>query len=94
MRKTAQLTLEHGIERDGKMITEITLTAPNAGALRNLKYFDIVMLDIDALMVLLPRISTPTVMEEEVANFTFADLTRFAEAFSVFFERGSTSPTV
>lgn len=45
----------------GQQITEVLLTEPNAGAMRGLNRFDILMLNDDAHKKLLPRISSPSI---------------------------------
>lgn len=88
MKKTT-LTLEKGIIRDDKTIKKITLTKPNAGHMRGLKFTNILQFDIDSLAVLLPRISSPALTTDEVYQFDFADLTATTETFAGFLEPSS-----
>ncbi|QPI18564.1 tail assembly protein [Burkholderia phage phiE094] len=61
-------TLDTPIEREGQTITQVTLRKPAAGALRGTSLAALVNLDVDALRKVLPRISTPTLTEFDVAG--------------------------
>lgn len=70
---------------DGKQtITEVTLRKPRSGELRGVSLSDLVSLDVTALSKVLPRISTPTLTELDVANIDPADLVQLGGIFAGF----------
>ncbi|MDO6525430.1 phage tail assembly protein [Motilimonas sp. 1_MG-2023] len=71
---TATITLDTPVIRKGGDVTTITLRKPKAGELRGLNLTDILQMDVNALGKLLPRISNPTLTEQEVQNLDPADL--------------------
>ncbi|WGS42149.1 phage tail assembly protein [Burkholderia sp. JSH-S8] len=77
-------TLDTPIERGEQTITRITLAKPNAGALRGTSLSALVNLDVDALRKVLPRISTPTLTEMDVATMDPADLVSLGGIFAGF----------
>ena len=79
--KTATITLEEPIVRGDKEIGEIALRRPDAGALRGLSLMDLVRMDNDAVASVLPRISSPPLIDAEVAQLSPAD--RFACAVEI-----------
>lgn len=82
------LTLEQPIKRgEGKPITEITLRKPAAGELRGLKLADLINGDVNATIRLVPRISQPTLTEQEVAALDVADLLGCADAIASFLQK-------
>ena len=85
------IALEHSIKRgEGKPITEITLRKPAAGELRGLKLADLINGDVNATIRLVPRISQPTVTEQEVAAMDVADLLGCADAIAGFLQKTGT----
>ncbi|WP_175773534.1 phage tail assembly protein, partial [Paraburkholderia phenazinium] len=60
-------TLDTPLVRGKQTITEITLRKPSTGELRGTSLSDLVNLDVAALQKVLPRISTPTLTEMDVA---------------------------
>lgn len=66
--------LDTPIQRGGQEITRITLRKPSSGELRGLSLHDVLQLDVSSLQRLLPRISTPSVTEHDVAQMDPADL--------------------
>ncbi|TCW81020.1 phage tail assembly protein [Burkholderia sp. SRS-46] len=77
-------TLDTPIVRGEQTITRITLAKPNAGALRGTSLSALVNLDVDALRKVLPRISTPTLTEMDVATMDPADLVSLGGIFAGF----------
>lgn len=73
------------VRGEGKqVITEITLRKPRSGELRGVSLSDLVSLDVTALSKVLPRISTPTLTEFDVANIDPADLVQLGGIFAGF----------
>ena len=81
---TETIDLDTPIQRGEQRIAQVTLTKPNAGALRGCSLMDLMRMDVAALMTLLPRITQPTLTAQDVSNLDPADLTQFATAVSGF----------
>ena len=77
-------TLDFPIVRGKQTISEITLRRPNSGELRGTSLSSLVDLDIAALQKVLPRISTPTLTEMDVAQIDPADLVQLGVSSPVF----------
>ena len=73
--------LDTPLVRGSQTITKITLRKPKSGELRGVSLSDLVSLDVAALSKVLPRISTPTLTEQDVANFDPADLVMLGGIF-------------
>lgn len=71
---SAPIILSTPVKRGESAITEITLRKPAAGELRGLKLTDLLNGDVSATIRLVPRISQPTLTEQEVAAMDIADL--------------------
>ena len=74
-------------------ITSITLRRPGSGELRGLKLADLVQGDVTAVTRLLPRITQPTLVDQEVAAMDVFDLTRCADEIAVFLQTPPQKPT-
>lgn len=78
MSKSEQVTetvkLDTPIKRGEQRITEVTLRKPNSGELRGVNLTDLLQMNVDAITVVLPRISTPTILKEDVRTMDPADL--------------------
>ncbi len=68
------VTLDEPIVRGENKITEIVLRKPDAGALRGVSLVDLAHVNVSALHIVLPRITTPTLTPQEVARLDPADL--------------------
>ncbi|QNH04450.1 phage tail assembly protein [Pseudomonas sp. B11D7D] len=73
-------------------ITSITLRRPGSGELRGLKLADLVQGDVTAVTRLLPRITQPTLVDQEVAAMDVFDLTRCADEIAVFLQTPPQKP--
>ena len=73
-RTTVPVPLQTPIERKGETITTLQLMKPRTGDLRGLALADLLTMKADAVAVLLPRISVPTLMKHEVDDMDPADL--------------------
>lgn len=67
--------LDTPIKRGDTEITEIMLRKPQSGALRGTRLQAIMDMDVSAMMTVIPRISTPTLTTQEMAELDPADLT-------------------
>lgn len=83
------IKLEETITLDsGQEINEITITdtMKQAGALRGLKMYDVMMSDVDSLIKLLPRVTSPRLTEKEVGQlpvYIFHELAKGVATFLV-----------
>ena len=83
--KTVTVTLEQPIDRGAEKIDQLTLRSPDAGSLRGLSLAELVKMDTGAVTKLLPRISTPPLIDAEVATLDPADLFACAVEITSFF---------
>ncbi|QIY78351.1 phage tail assembly protein [Chromobacterium violaceum] len=83
------IVLETPIKRGETLIESIELRRPGAGELRGLKLADVLQLDVDAAIKLLPRITAPALIAEEVARMDPADLLQCASRVAGFLLRKS-----
>ncbi|KVS58018.1 phage tail assembly protein [Burkholderia cepacia] len=72
--QSASVTLDTPIQRGEQTISEVTLTKPLSGALRGVTLTDVLQLDVIALSKVIPRISNPTLTEQDVMRLDPADL--------------------
>ena len=86
--QTVKVSLSTPIKRAGGHITEVTLRKPKAGALRGLKVEDLYTTDVNSLIVLLPRITEPTLIADEIEDLESEDLIELAGAVKGFFMSG------
>ncbi|HZG31905.1 MAG TPA: phage tail assembly protein [Sphingopyxis sp.] len=84
-RKFKTITLDDPIKRGDTEITAITLRKPQAGELRGLTLEDLLKTDVDTILKLIPRISDPALIDQEVAVMDPADLTECGGAIRGFF---------
>ncbi|SEA50356.1 phage tail assembly protein [Variovorax sp. YR216] len=68
------VTLDTPIQRGETSITVVTLRRPKAGELRGVALTDLLQLDVTALQTVLPRISNPMLLKQDVAELDPADL--------------------
>lgn len=72
--ESVTVQLDTPIQREGDKIEKLVLRKPMAGELRGLSLAEVLNLDVDSVTKLIPRISTPTLTEQEVRNMDPADL--------------------
>lgn len=82
--KTIQL--DTPIKRGKTEITEIVLRKPQSGALRGTRLQAIMDMDVNAMMTVIPRISSPVLTAQEIAEMDPADLTAMSVEVSLFVE--------
>ncbi|MDF9433014.1 phage tail assembly protein [Chromohalobacter israelensis] len=71
---TTTVELDTPIKRGETEISEVTLRKPSAGELRGVNLSDVLQMQTDALMTLIPRLSTPSLTAPEVRHMDPADL--------------------
>ena len=90
---SAPIELAQPVKRGQTEVKEITLRRPGSGELRGLKLADLVQGDVNAVIRLVPRISQPTLIEQQVAALDAYDLTRCADEIAVFLQTPPQKPT-
>ncbi len=70
------IILDTPITRGDKTITEIQIRKPKAGELRGVSISSLMQIDVTELTKVLPRITTPTLTDNELRNMDVADLTQ------------------
>lgn len=83
--KFKEITLDQPIKRGESEIAAITLRKPSAGELRGLTLEDLLKTDVSTILTLIPRISSPNLIQEEVDAMDPADLTECGGAIRGFF---------
>ncbi|TKJ09461.1 phage tail assembly protein [Halomonas sp. 15WGF] len=71
---TDPIELDEPIKRGEQTISEITLRKPQSGELRGVSLTDVLQMQTDALITLIPRLSTPSLTAIEVRQMDPADL--------------------
>ena len=82
---TVTVDLATPIPRAGGDISRLVLRKPKAGELRGLKVEDLFATDVNTLIALLPRITIPALIAEEVEGLEAEDLLEVAGAVKGFF---------
>jgi len=78
------IDLDQPIKRGETEIKSVTLRKPLAGELRGVNLTDLLQMDVSALVRVVPRISEPTLTEQEVQAMDPADLFQIGSGVSVF----------
>lgn len=71
---TAAVVLDTPIARGETTIDELTLRKPSSGELRGVNLADVLQMQTDALITLIPRLSNPSLTTPEVRQMDPADL--------------------
>ncbi|KQM21936.1 phage tail assembly protein [Novosphingobium sp. Leaf2] len=79
------VTLGTPIVRGSTTIEQLTIRKPKAGELRNLTLQDIISTDVTALLTLIPRISEPPLLADEVNDLEPEDLSEIGGTIRGFF---------
>ena len=72
--------LTQPIKRGDKEFTEITVTKPTIPALKGLKMLDVLQSDVNALTVLLPRVTQPMLHKNDFDSMEISDFVELAGA--------------
>ena len=78
MSKENVVTLEKTIKRGEQEITEVTLIKPQAGTLRGVSLAALANSEVDALIKVLPRMTAPSLTEQEVGALDLPDIVALA----------------
>jgi hypothetical protein len=76
--KENTITLDTPIQRGETTITTVQVLKPNAGTLRGVGLAAVANADVDALLMVLPRMTVPPLTREECARLELPDLVALA----------------
>jgi hypothetical protein len=79
------VTLQEPIQRGEQTITRVDVRKPRAGELMGVQLAMLVAMDVGALTTVLPRVTLPTLLPQDVANLDPADLLALGMEVSGFF---------
>lgn len=81
---TTPVTLTKPIKRGEKDVTDITLHKPNTGALRGVSLRELLDMNTDAIVVVVPRISDPKITPQEMQTMEPCDLLKMGATLAGF----------
>ncbi|MEI7214260.1 phage tail assembly protein [Pectobacterium versatile] len=83
--------LQNPITRKGGDVKEVTITGAlkQAGSLRGLKVYDVMTSDVDSLLTLLPRVTSPALTKEELTRMDTWDFCQLSNAVATFLQPSS-----
>ncbi|WP_225775899.1 phage tail assembly protein [Pseudomonas sp. Marseille-Q5115] len=84
MSTTKTVTLDTPIVRGDSTINSIDVRKPQAGELRGVNLTDVLQLDVNALIKVLPRVTTPTLTDQELRRMDPADFMQLGNEMSGF----------
>lgn len=76
-KNTSIVTLNHPLTRGDQTITAVTVRKPNSGALRGVSILELVRMQTESVMTILPRVTEPALIEAEVNELDPSDLLQF-----------------
>lgn len=79
-----EVELDEPLKRGTQTIDVVAVRKPQSGELRGVSLQDLLNLDVSALLVVLPRITSPTLTQPEVARLEPADLVQLGSKVSGF----------
>ncbi|RYF55908.1 MAG: phage tail assembly protein [Comamonadaceae bacterium] len=68
------VTLDTPVRRGDQFINAVTLRKPKAGELRGIALTELLQLKVEAIQAVVPRISSPMLHKQDMANMDPADL--------------------
>jgi hypothetical protein len=78
------IVLDTPLKRGDTEIASVTVTKPNAGALRGVTLVALANMDVVALQTVIPRVTQPSISSAEVATLDPADLVSLGSAIGSF----------
>lgn len=79
------ITLCAPINRGADVIAAVAVRKPTSGALRGTKLINVIQMDVSTMLVLLPRVTEPALLPDEVASLDPADLFALSGEVAGFF---------
>ena len=84
MSRTEVIILDNPITRGEQTITEVTVRKPDTGSLRGTSLNDLLTMDVNALIIVLPRITTPALTAIELRRMEPEDTLQLGQAVAGF----------
>lgn len=84
MSRTETVILDNPIARGEQSITEIVVRKPDSGSLRGTSLNDLLTMDVNALIIVLPRITSPALTAIELRRMEPEDLLQLGQVVSGF----------
>lgn len=84
MQNTTVVPLSAPIKRGDKDLANITLHKPNAGALRGVSLRELLDMNTDAIVTVVPRVSDPKITPQEMQAMEPCDLLKMGAALAGF----------
>lgn len=81
---TETVQLDTPIQRSAGAVETIVVRKPNAGALRGISLAELLQLNVSALVTVLPRVTEPTLLKQEVEAMDPADIVALGTAVAGF----------
>jgi len=78
------VTLDTPLKRGESQITHVTLRKPSSGELRGIQLSELVQMQVDSLITVLPRISDPALTDQDVRRMDPADLMQLGIKVALF----------
>lgn len=78
MNKENTVTLNNPITRGETLIDQVVLIKPNAGTLRGVSLAAVANSEVDALIKVLPRMTSPMLTEQDISAMELPDLVALA----------------
>lgn len=79
------ITLAEPIRRGDETIASVVVRKPDVGALRGMKMVELMRMDVTSYCVLLPRITVPALLPNEIEALDVSDLVSLMKETTVFF---------
>lgn len=86
----AIVKLDEPIVRGDQKVEQVKVRRPDAGALRGLKLVDVINIDVNAMIQLLPRVCDPILLEHELAQMNAADFVALSNEVALFLPQKAT----
>ncbi|EYU13571.1 phage tail assembly protein [Photorhabdus luminescens] len=68
------IVLEEPLARGSSNITEVVVRKPNSGALRGARLQALLEMDVDSMILVLPRVTIPALTKSDLLSMTPGDL--------------------
>lgn len=78
------ITLDEPLKRGEQTITSVSVRKPASGELRGVALSDLLNLEVNAVIKILPRVTSPSLTEQEVARLDPADLVQLGSKVAGF----------
>lgn len=85
MSESKPIPLDTPVKRGDTTIDSVTVTKPKSGALRGASLMGLMRQEVNDLIAVLPRVTTPSLTQHEVASLEPSDLLALGVEVSSFF---------